>query len=69
MNDEKSKIANNPSYSKLQKDVNGYYLLGKFLELFTIFSPKDSALKKALSELPELKKTNRIFPATSRQVQ
>ncbi|TRW23631.1 hypothetical protein FMM05_13300 [Flavobacterium zepuense] len=61
MNEKRNKIADNPSYSKLQKDVVGYSLLGKFLRLFTLFSPSDSAFKKALSELPELKKQTEYF--------
>jgi hypothetical protein len=58
---KKDKISDIPSYSKLQKDVDGFSMLGNFLRVFTIFSSKDSSFKEALSKLPELKKQTEHF--------
>jgi len=56
-----NKISDIPSYSKLKKDMDGYSILGNFLRIFTVFSPKDSSFKQALSKLPELKKQTEHF--------
>ena len=58
---KKNKISEIPSYSKLQKDVDGFSMLGNFLRIFTVFSSKDSSFKQALSKLPDLKKRTEHF--------
>jgi hypothetical protein len=58
---QKDKISDNPSYSKLRTDVNGFSMLGRVIKIFSFFGPKNSVLKDALSKLPELKKQTEHF--------
>ncbi|MBP9792616.1 MAG: hypothetical protein KBC56_01305 [Flavobacterium sp.] len=53
---EKGKISDLPSYSKINNEAKGYFVLGKVIKILTFFRSKNCEIKKALSELPELKK-------------
>ena len=58
---QKEKISDNPSYSKLRTDVNGFSMLGRIIKIFSFFGPKNSELKETLSKLSELSKQTEHF--------
>lgn len=54
--EEKDKIADLPSYSKIRKDVQGANAIGKVVKLLSFFGIKNDSLNEAFSKIPDLKK-------------
>ncbi|HHC81026.1 MAG TPA: hypothetical protein ENK46_14180, partial [Flavobacteriia bacterium] len=54
--EEKDKIADLPSYSKIRKDVQGANAIGKVVKFLSFFGIKNKNLNEAFSKIPDLKK-------------
>lgn len=54
--EEKDKIADLPSYSKIRKDVQGANTIGKVVKFLSFFGIKNKSLNEAFSKIPDLKK-------------
>ncbi|MGY8939783.1 MAG: hypothetical protein ACKVK4_07350 [Flavobacteriales bacterium] len=54
--EEKEKIADLPSYSKIRKDVQGANAIGKVVKFLSFFGIKNKSLNEAFSKIPDLKK-------------
>jgi hypothetical protein len=53
---EKDKIENLPSYSKLRKEIEGADSLRKFVRFFSAFGFNNKGLKETLDKIPDFKK-------------
>lgn len=54
--EEKEKIADLPSYSKIRKDVQGANAIGKVVKFLSYFGIKNKGLNEAFAKIPDLKK-------------
>ena len=54
--EEKDKIADLPSYSKIRKDIQGANAIGKVVKFLSFFGIKNKSLNEAFSKIPDLKK-------------
>ncbi len=54
--EEKEKIADLPSYSKIRKDIQGANVIGKVVKFLSFFGIKNDGLNEAFSKIPNLKK-------------
>ncbi|EZH73664.1 hypothetical protein ATO12_17155 [Aquimarina atlantica] len=54
--EEKDKIADLPSYSKIRRDVQGANAIGKIVKFLSFFGIKNNGLNEVFSKIPDLKR-------------